>query len=284
MRTHRSTAATLALALATAAAPALAQTDDSATTGDWTGGYIGGSLGYSWVDAKRGETILFDTNGDAAFNNDVRTGTGTNAFSPGFCGGAAVTNAPGGGCRDDKNGTAWNAHVGFDQQFGALVAGVLVEGGKSYASDSVSGFTTTPASYTMSRRLGWNGTARGRLGVTLGRDTLVYGTGGVAYGRFDNSFATTNSFNTFRPTKARENLWGWVAGGGVEQKISPDFSIGALYKYTRFGAGDYRVNAGQGTPPSTTNPFVITPAGSTNFARDARFETHSVQVTASFRF
>jgi outer membrane immunogenic protein len=272
------------LALAGLATPALAQTDDTSSSGDWTGAYIGGSLGHTWVKGQRNESIKFDTNADGTFGDQVTTSGGANAFSPGFCDGAAVTNAPAGGCRRDKDGTAWNGHIGYDKQFGGIVAGIVVEGGKAYVSDSVSAFSVTPASYTMTRRLGWNGTARARLGFTPGGNTLVYATGGGAYGRFENSFATTNMFNTFTQSNVRENRWGWVAGGGIEQKVSRNFSIGVLYKYTRFGSSKYRVNAGQGTPPSATNAFVITPAGSTNFARDSRFETHGVQVTASFRF
>lgn len=278
----KSAAAVLAFAAMTA--PALAQSDESSNSGNWTGGYIGGSLGHTWIKKKSDETITFDTNRDGTFGDTVTTVAGANAFAPGFCNGAGVSNAAAGGCRSDKDGTAWNIHAGFDKQFGGIVAGLVVEGGKAYISDSATAFSSTPASYTMTRSLGWNGTARARLGVALGGSTLVYATGGGAYGKFKNSFATTNTFNTFTQTKAKENIWGWVAGGGIEQKVSDNFSIGVLYKYTRFKSSDYRVNAGQGTPPSLTNPFVITSAGSTDFARDSRFVTHGAQVTASFRF
>ncbi len=276
--------ATTLCALATLSAPAFAQTDEANASRSWTGVYIGGSGGYTWNDRNGDETVQFDTNRDGTFGDQVNTAAGANAFQPGFCDGAAVSNSAAGGCRNDKDGTAWNVHAGFDKQFGGIVAGLVVEGGKAYVSDSASAFSSTPASYTMTRQLGWNGTGRARLGLAIGDSTLVYATGGGTYGKFKNSFATTNTFNTFTQTKTKENLWGWVAGGGIEQKVSDNFSIGVLYKYTRFQSSDYRVNAGQGTPPSLTNPFVITAAGSTDFARDSRFVTHGAQVTASFRF
>lgn len=265
--------------------PALAQSEPDMS---WTGPYIGGSLGYGW-QPKTGrddnETIVFDTNADGTFGDTVRTAAGANAFSPGFCDGIARGNSAAGGCTGDRDdGTAWSVHAGYDMQMGSIVIGGLIEGGKTNVSNSVTGFSTTPASYVMTRKLDWDAAARLRAGFAFG-STLIYGTGGLAYGKFKNSFATTNSFNSFTQTKVKEDDWGWTAGGGVEQKVSPNFSIGVLYKYTRFSPNAHRVNAGQGTPPSTTNPFVITPAGSVDFARsNNRFETHSVRATASFRF
>lgn len=270
-------AATATLVLAT---PSLAQSGPA----DWTGPYIGGSLGYSWQPDDDNETIVFDTNGDGVFNDTVANTAGANAFSPGFCGGGSTSTAPGSGCSDDKGGFDWAVHAGYDVQFGSLVGGIVVEAGKTRMRDSVSGFSTTPASYTLSRSMDWNAAARARLGFAAGSATLIYATGGIAYGKVKNSFTTSNTFNTFTQTNSDDDAWGWVAGGGIEQKLTDQISVGALYKYTRYNADGYRVNAGQGTPPSTTNPFVITPAGSTDFARDSKFDTHSVSATASFRF
>ena len=69
------------------------------------------------------------------------------------------------------------------------------------------------------------------------------------------------------------------------QRVSDNFSIGVQYRYTRFETDGYTVRAGQGTPPSTTNPFVITPAGFTDIQRtNDVFDHHTVRATASFRF
>ena len=77
---------TVAALLATAlASPALAQ-----DSGDWTGFYIGGHVGYAFQPNDDDETILFDTDLDGNFGDTVRTSAGANAFSPGFCGGAAT--------------------------------------------------------------------------------------------------------------------------------------------------------------------------------------------------
>lgn len=276
-----------ALAIA-AASPAFAQSDDS--TQSWTGPYIGGSLGYGWQPNNKkdkNETVVFDTNLDGTYGDTVRTATGGNAFSPGFCRGRALGSLPS-SCAGDQDGKVeWSVHAGYDVQMGNFVVGAVVEGGQSNIKNSVSAFSTTPANYVMTRELEWDGAARLRAGVAFGTGTLIYGTGGVAYAKIKNSFATTNGFNTFTETNRTDKDWGWTAGGGIEQKVSKNFSIGVLYKYTRFNDDGYTVNAGQGTPPSTTNPFVnpTTTAGSTNFQRTSdRFDSHSVRATASFRF
>ena len=280
---HSLIKASLGAALAfTLASPALAQGDSGQV--DWTGPYVGGGGGYAWQGKGKDETIRFDTDRDGNFDNTVTTATGANAFTPGFCGGAARGNAPAAGCTNDHGGTAWSVHAGYDRQFGSIVAGIVAEGGDAAIVDNVSAFSTTPASYTMTRSLGFNAGIRARLGFTTKSGTLLYATGGGVYGKIRNSFSTTNNFNTFTETGRKDNAWGWTAGGGVDQKIGDHFSIGVLYKYTRFNADGYGVNAGQGTPPSATNPFVITSAGSTDFARESRFDTHSVMATASYRF
>lgn len=290
--TLRTKALLSATAMFCLSAPAFAQ-DGHAGGGDvssWTGPYIGGSLGYGWQPNSkrdRNESLAFDTNGDGVFDNQVTTAAGGNAFAPGFCRGQAFGSSPA-GCSGDKDGKAvWSLHAGYDYQIGTFVLGGVVEAGKSNFSNSVSGFSTTPASYTFTRKLDWDGAARLRGGVALNSGTLIYGTGGLAYGKIKRSFETTNGFNTFTENDSSKNDWGWTAGAGVEQKVSSNFSIGVLYKYTRFNDSGYVVNAGQGTPPSATNPFVnpTTTVGSTDIIRtSSRFDNQSVRATASFRF
>lgn len=257
--------------------PALAQND----TASWTGPYVGGHLGYSFQNDDDSETVLFDTNLDGDFGDTVTTAAGANAFSPGFCGGRALGGRPDAGCGDDRDGTDWAAHAGFDYQLGSIVVGVVGEYGRNNITDSVAAFSTTPASYTLTRRLRDNAALRARAGVALG-DTLIYGTGGIAWGKIRNSFATTNVANTFTNT-GNEDAWGYRAGGGVEQRVAPNFSIGLQYLYTSLKDDDFRVRA-QGPAPAA-NPFIRTNASGTDFARSGdRFNSHSAHVTASFRF
>ena len=270
--------ATLAFVLAT---PVMAQ--DSTGAVDWTGPYIGGSFGYNWQKNDGEEHIRFDADADGEYDDVIRTGTGANAFSPGTCGGSARGATPAAGCNDDKDAIGWMGHVGYDRQFGSIVAGVVAEAGKAYISDSVTEYSTTPAFYEMTRRIDWNGNLRARLGYTTPGGIMPYITGGLAYAKVKNSFATSNGANSFTEVDRKEDAWGYTMGGGIEAKVSDNFSIGARYLWTRYNVDDYRVDVGAGSAPAT-NPFRITPSGGASMNRGDKFDTQSVMVTTSFRF
>jgi outer membrane immunogenic protein len=269
------------LAPALVAAAALATPAAAQTGGDWSGVYVGGRIGYAVQRSDDDETILFDTDLNGSFGDTVTTGTGANAFSPGFCGGAAQGSTPGGGCRDDEDGIDVAVQAGIDRQFGNIVLGAVAEYGRSDISDSVAAFSTTPAQYTFTRRLRDNAALRARAGLAMGR-TLVYGTGGIAWGRIRNSFDTSNTANTFA-NSGNDDAWGYRIGAGVEQRVGRNFSIGLQYLYTSLKDEDFRVRAAG--PAPATNPFIRTNPNGTDFARSGdRFNNHSLGLTANFRF
>ena len=271
----KTTFGALALLLAGTAAPAMAQDDV------WTGGYAGIQLGYNFVENNKRESVLFDTNLDGGFGDTVTTAAGANAFSPGFCGGAALGNSAAGGCRGDKDRIIGGIHAGYDVQMGNLVLGVVADYNRTNVRDSVTAFSSTPASYTLTRRLKDTASFRARAGYAFGPN-LVYATGGVAYGKIKNRFDTTNGVNTFT-TNGNDDAWGYRLGAGYERKIGQNFSVGLLYSYTNFNDDDYRVRAAG--PAPATNPFIRVNAGGTDFRRsDTDFGMHAVQVTASYRF
>lgn len=258
------------------ATPAAAQTG-----GDWSGVYVGGRIGYSFQPNDDDETILFDTNLDGSFGDTVTTAAGANAFSPGFCGGSAITTAPGGGCTNDEDGIDVAVHAGVDGQFGNFVLGAVAEYGRTDISDSVSSFSTTPASYTITRRLRDNASLRARAGIAFG-STLAYATGGIAWGKIRNRFETTNTVNTFT-NSGNDDAWGYRLGGGVEQRLGRSFSVGLQYLYTSLEDEDFRVRAAG--PAPATNPFIRQNPNGTDFARSGdRFTNHSVHLTMNFRF
>lgn len=88
-------------------------------------------------------------------------------------------------------------HLGFNWQ-GPSSWVIGVEGDVNFAED-----------------IDYLASVRGRLGYALG-NTLLYGTGGVAFVGLDNGF---------------DDETGWVAGGGIETKVRPNLSLGleALY-------------------------------------------------------
>ncbi|WP_339691090.1 outer membrane beta-barrel protein [uncultured Parasphingorhabdus sp.] len=260
------------------AVPAQAQEIDNK---EFDGFYVGGSFGLGAQSNDRDEGVTFDTDRDGSFDNVVRTVSGADAFSPGFCNGAANGNAPTAGCRNDKDDMDYYIRAGADKQYGNFVVGFLVDAGRSESTDSVTAFSTTPASYTFTRQLDYALGARGRVGYTPG-GVLFYATGGVSYAKIDNSFTTTNGANSFTDNGKTESF-GWTAGGGAEAKVTNNITMGLEYLYTQYTDDDYVVNVGPGTA-GATNPFLLASGGTDMKRSDPNFDQHSIRLTAALRF
>jgi outer membrane immunogenic protein len=283
MRTSLYAALAGAAALGLIASPAFAQ--ETTEDAPFSGIYIGAAGGYDVQPNDAGSSILFDRNLDGRFGDTVTTAAGANAFSSGFCNGAtrATTLAGGGGCRKDKDGAAYYGRVGMDTQRGNIVVGVVGEFGKSEITDSVTAFSTTPASYVMTRSVDWEASIRGRAGYAV-NTTLFYGTFGAGYAKIDRDFYSTNTGNAYQQSGKRQQF-GILGGGGIEQKVTPNISVGMEYMFHQYQDDDFRVRVTQGTQPAT-NPFVLAPnTTGTDFRRsDDNFRWHSLRATAAFRF
>jgi outer membrane immunogenic protein len=272
-------------AIAAASFATAAQAQDMTDPAPFNGIYVGAAGGYDVQPNDVGSSILFDRGSNGSFGDTVSTVAGANAFSPGFCNGRAVGATPlPGSCRNDKDGWSYYGRVGVDQQAGNIVIGAVGEFGKTEITDSVSAFSTTPANYVMTREVKWEASIRGRAGYAAGT-TLFYGTFGPGYANIDRSFTSTNTANSFAQFGKRKQF-GIVGGGGIEQKLGKNFSVGMEYTYHQYNDDDARVRVSQGTAPVLTNPFVLAAGGSTtDFRRsDEKFRWHSLRATAAFRF
>jgi len=78
----------------------------------------------------------------------------------------------------------------------------------------------------------WDGSLRARAGFLVTPDTLIYATGGLAYGEVRGSFAYSaqivypSSFQTVATSGSQswsDTRVGWTAGGGVETALTPGF-------------------------------------------------------------
>ena len=248
----------------------------------WAGPYVGGSLGYSSQPNDEDETILFDTDLNGSFGDAVTTSSGANAFERGFCGGVADdVNVD--ECADD-DGISYAVHAGYDYPIGnSFVVGAVAEYGRSRIEDSATAFSSTPAIYTLTRRLRGNGSIRARAGMAFG-STLAYATGGYAFGKIRHSFSTSNSLNTFTESGGGGSASGYRVGVGAEHRFRPSVSIGAQYLYTSLKDDDYRVRAGGENVP-VSNPFILGNPSGTDFRRSSdRFNSHNVSIVANFRF
>ncbi len=270
------------------AAPAFAQAEDKA----FDGPYVGVSVGGAFQSSAKNSTIQFDTDGDGRFGDPVLTSPGANAFSPGFCRGAARTNLPSGGCRGNKDGVAYAVQAGYDKQLGKSVIGAFVDFGKPRLENSVSAFSVTPASFTLTRKIQFGGRADVRFGRVVGGNTLVFLEGGGSYARVKNRFATTVPVTTTSDNGASKAT-GYNVGGGAEHRFNKHMSLGLEYFYTRLSDNDYRLSivgldptppAGGGAPPSGGNSSRAA-AQTIVFKRgDDHFSYSTVSLVAKYRF
>lgn len=271
--------ATLALLITSVSAPALAQSGP-----DWSGPYIGVSGGVAEGDEQDSETLLFDRNFDGSFNDTVVTAAAANAFSPGFCPGEAVANAAAGGCDGDETGLTASLRAGWDFQFGSFVVGGVAEISGADVDDTVTGFSTTPASYVFRRELDKLAALRLRAGFAAG-DALIYATGGYAAGEITNSFFTSNGANSFTARVDEDRAEGSQFGGGVEYRLAPNLTITGEYLVTDLDAPDYVIRVGQGAAPAT-NPFILPPnTAGTDIRRSAdEFKFNEFRIGMNLRF
>ena len=196
----------------------------------WTGWYVGGNVGYSWGDA----------NTDLSGNGEVITAFGpTNPVTPFAFGGPSNT--------AQLNGVIGGGQIGYNYQFspnGVLGFEADFQGSGERGSGQFADTTIiTAASFIGDRllpfaaltnyeaKIDWFGTVRGRLGLLVGDRLLVYGTGGLAYGRVivagssnvtaSQNIPATSHFTPDTPAlgDSATNV-GFTVGGGMEGKFS----------------------------------------------------------------
>ncbi|MBV1691569.1 outer membrane beta-barrel protein [Novosphingobium sp. G106] len=260
--------------------PALAQ--DARDT-HFDGPYVSATIGMAAQGNDRGDTLVFDTDRNGTYGDTVKTAAGANAFSPGFCHGTAGGAAPG-ACGPDNNRLEYAGRIGYDKRMGGnFVVGGLVEVSKTNARDYTSGYSTTPASYQLGRKLDYALSARARAGYTPGGGALFYATGGVSNAKLDHSFVTTNTANSFTEVNDGKRVWGWQAGGGAEVMVTNNVSLGLEYLYNRYNDSKYSVAVGPGTAPAS-NPFLLASGGTNIRTSDKNFDYHSLRASLSFQF
>ncbi|MBV8746677.1 MAG: carbohydrate porin [Xanthobacteraceae bacterium] len=193
---------------------------------DWNGFYLGGHLGYAWGSSNWSEQPdeLSDTlNMFQRYDAFTNTGSWFGGLQAGYdymlpnrvvIGGVADLSAP-----------SWRS-----------LNGVSIGGISTFNSPTLGQESLTERVLDM-------GTVRGRIGYAPG-NWLFYATGGFAWAydqltmtQLDNSGTTDSPF-----------LWrfGWAAGAGVEMPLTPGWTAGLEYLYTRYGNSTVGyANAGQ---------------------------------------
>jgi outer membrane immunogenic protein len=205
----------------------------AAGTHDWTGGYIGGHLGYGW-------------------------GKGDTRFEP-LPTAAAFINLQPQTLRVRPRGILGGGQAGYNWQFGHVVVGA--EGSLSVSNIKKTTIVSpiiqnngTPFAgagfLSASQKIKWLGSLRPRIGGAFGK-VFVYGTVGFAFARIN--YAATTDFRpvgtTQYPATVSSNRKGWTAGGGVEVAVAKKWSVKGEYLYYDFGSTSATVGATPALPP-----------------------------------
>jgi outer membrane immunogenic protein len=194
---------------------------------NWTGFYVGGNIGYSW---GRSETIVS--------LNDV----GGKGFPSGVF--AAATNF-------DLDGVIGGGQIGYNWQRGNWVFGIEADLQATGQSGRTNVLCTTSICNTkdsgplvtdsLSQKLTWLETARGRLGVTVTPTLLGYVTGGLAVGGVSTSgtIAGTTLLGGVTPVigsfSSSASHAGWTIGGGFETLLGGNWTGKIEYLYVDLG-------------------------------------------------
>ena len=117
--------------------------------------------------------------------------------------------------RAQPQGGFGGGQIGYNFQGGPLVFGLETDFQGGDLSGGITGTTAGGTAFSGHESVDWFGTARGRLGLAFGH-ALFYGTGGFAYGDVRQS-AVYNGISL----GASGTRTGWVAGGGIEYKVTP---------------------------------------------------------------
>lgn len=223
---------------------------DKATSFNWTGLYVGGSVGYGRA-------------------TDVTTQRNTGVFA-----GLFPTDN-----QSVASGLLYGGQVGYRHQFNWLVVGV--EGGvlgsriRSNTSQTaaVAGLAAT-TSTNFSIGTIWE--ARGIIGVVppMMPNMLVYFAGGYAGAdvQFGQSSALTPAVLGVGSGNGGGWKDGWTLGGGVEVAFARNWTIGA--EYQRIKLGDVNV-AYRGSGPAPVAP---------TFSSTTRVEADVVLARLNYRF
>lgn len=120
------------------------------------------------------------------------------------------------------------------------------------------------------------GTARARLGYTFDR-TMIYATGGLAYGDVTNAATFTGvapGFATQFVGRRSRTETGYAVGGGIEHAFAPNWSLKAEYLY---------YDLGDNTIPVLN---IAGPAGAGGPGYNARFQNdgHIVRMGLNYKF
>ena len=158
---------------------------------NWTGWYIGAHVGAAWQ----------------------------NVSANSFYAGPSVGHV-------DGSSFIGGGQIGYNWQHGNSVFGIEgdisgLSNGPSWTSAIGSGGSTK----SISTKTNWLSTVRLRTGLAVG-DTMVYATGGVAFGNVSNSQHVCDALDPHCTKSESTTKVGWTVGGGIEHMWDAHWTVG----------------------------------------------------------
>jgi outer membrane immunogenic protein len=228
----------------------------------WTGFYAGVNAGVNFGTSSG----LVTPNGFTPANGFFNAGTPGNGFGP-FRG------------SDPGIGFVGGGQIGYNVQSGMFVYGIEADldyfgmgsgGNRTFSDRNV--YTPANSTFTLYGRdgSGFLGTVRGRLGVAVLERTLLYVTGGLAYGDYGTTYRLGQFVNgafpaatiNYTANPGSDTRVGYAIGAGVEYAFTPQISGKAEYLYTDIGSQTYKM-----TNPGTGSYLAVKSDGAAQIAR-----------------
>ncbi len=193
----------------------------------WMGWYVGGNLGGSWGRSRS----------DFGISGFATSIAASDSVGPdGVIGGGQL----GYNWQIDPN---WLIGIEADIQGSGEKAS-----GTRFDTVDFEGVTTN-----YETKIEWFGTVRGRLSYVFDRRTLLYATGGLAYGQISISGTSNTIFGGTAAFSNADVNAGWTAGVGVESVAwDPRWTWKVEYLYVNLGTLDAAVTSGLTTTHTTT--------------------------------
>lgn len=176
-------------------------------------------------------------------------------------------------------GGTFGGQIGYNYMFNALLVGAEADfGWTNFGGADGQSITIGPANLATNAQsnLRWLGTVRGRLGYTIAPTTLIYVTGGLAFGRVTGETSVVLTapapFGAAAVLDTSATKTGWTVGAGLEQVLgASNWSVKAEYLYVDLGSigGNLAADV-NGTPVS--------------FDASQRSQYHIARIGVNYRF
>ena len=224
----------------------------------WTGLYVGVNAGYGWGRAST----------DASSTTTI----------------AGVSSTVTGNVTADVEGWLGGALIGHNWRSQRWIYGVEADFQWTGQDGDISGCGMLGCA-TLSYGLDWFGTVRGRLGYLLQPRSLLYVTGGLAYGHISSDLSTSapGQFNDPGASDSTTKA-GWVIGGGLERALDRNWTLRAEYLYMDLGTIARAGSSITTSMPSRAGPECLPDVVETKQTARTDFTDQIFRIGLSYRF